>query len=239
MVSRNPLTREILLKAAIALADDEGIASLSMRKLGQRLGVEAMSLYNHVGNKDELLTGIADTLIGEFEIPSEQLEWQAAMRFVAESVRNTLLRHPWAVSLIESQVAPSKVRFERADALIGALRRAGFSIELAYKAHLAINSYIVGFIQQEIHWPFKPMEQGSVAAMLQPQVNNDEFPYLSEMLGSIIKIRQQAQNGSEPDTYAPDFNFGLDLLLNSLEKIRLESQPTKKKSTLKSSSVKR
>ena len=238
MVPRSPLTRDIILKAAIALADEEGISSLSMRKLGQRLGVEAMSLYNHVENKDELLAGVVDMVIGEFEIPSKQLEWQPAMRLVALSARKTLFRHPWAASLIESQVAPSKVRFERAEALIGTLRNAGFSIDMAYKANLAINSYIYGFIQQEIHWPFKPMEQGNVAARLQPRVSPDEYPYLNEMLGSIIKKRPQEQGGSDPAAYTPDFEFGLDLLLNGLERIRLEPQQPQKK-TPKSTSVRR
>jgi AcrR family transcriptional regulator len=225
MISRIPLNRKVVLEAAITLADEEGIASLSMRKLGKRLGVEAMSLYNHVGNKDELLAAVVDEVVAEFELPSKRLEWQAAMRLVAESVRKTLLRHPWSAPLIESQATPSKVRFERAEALIGTLRRAGFTIEMAYKAHLAINSYIYGFVQQEIHWPFKPIDQGKVAAMLRPQVSQNEFPYLSEMLGSIIKQRAEDQNRSDPDAHAPDFQFGLDLLLHSLERIRLESQP--------------
>jgi AcrR family transcriptional regulator len=224
MVSKSPLTRKIVLKAAIALADEEGIAALSMRKLGQRLGVEAMSLYHHVGNKDELLTGVVEMVIGEFEIAPDQLEWQAAMRLVANSVREALLRHPWAATLIESQVRPCKVRFERADTLIGLLRRAGFSIELAYKTHLAINSYVYGFVQQEINWPFKPMEQGSVATMLRPQVSPDEYPYLNEMLGSIIATRHPEQGGNGADDYETDFEFGLDLLLAGLERIRLESQ---------------
>lgn len=228
MASRNPLTRESVLKAAVALADDEGILSLSMRKLGQRLGVEAMSLYNHVGNKDDLLAGIADMVVAEFDLPLDQLEWQGAMRHAAKGVRTALLRHPWAATLIESQVTSSQVRFERAEAMIGTLRRAGFSIEQAYKAQLTINSYVYGFVQQEIHWPFKPEEQSNVAATLQHQIPSDEYPYVTEMLGSIIETRLQEQAENEAGSYESDFEFGLDLLLDGLESIRLESLLTSK-----------
>jgi AcrR family transcriptional regulator len=228
MVPKNPLTRESVLKAAVALADEEGIASLSMRKLGQRLGVEAMSLYNHVGNKDDMLAGIVDMVVAEFDLPTNQLDWQVAMRFVTNAVRAALLRHPWAATLIESQVMPSQVRFKRAETVIGTLRRAGFSIELAYKAQLTINSYVYGFVQQEINWPFTPVEQSDVAAMLGPQVPADEYPYLTEMLSSIINTRFRGQGESETDAYESDFGFGLDLLLDGLERIRLESLQTSK-----------
>jgi AcrR family transcriptional regulator len=228
MTPKNSLTRESVLKAAVALADEEGIASLSMRKLGQRLGVEAMSLYNHVGNKDDMLAGIVDMVVAEFDLPTNQLDWQVAMRFVTNAVRAALLRHPWAATLIESQVMPSQVRFKRAETVIGTLRRAGFSIELAYKAQLTINSYVYGFVQQEINWPFTPVEQSDVAAMLGPQVPADEYPYLTEMLSSIINTRFRGQGESETDAYESDFGFGLDLLLDGLERIRLESLQTSK-----------
>lgn len=223
MVLKNTLTRESVLRAAVTVADEEGIASLSMRKLGQRLGVEAMSLYNHVGNKDDMIAGIVEMVVAEFDLPPDQLDWQAAMRFVADATRAALLRHPWAAALIESQVMPSQVRFERAEAVIGTLRRAGFSIDLAYKAQLTINSYVYGFVLQEIHWPFKPVEQSNVTAMLRPQVPSDKYPYLTEMLGSIIKTRRREQVKNEAGAYKSDFGFGLDLLLDSLERIRLES----------------
>ncbi len=228
MVSRKPLTRESVLRAAVALADEEGIVSLSMRKLGQRLGVEAMSLYNHVGNKDDMLAGIVDMVVAEFDLPSDQLDWQGAMQFVANAVRAALLRHPWAATLIESQVMPSQVRFKRAESVIGTLRRAGFSIELAYKAQLTINSYVYGFVQQEIHWPFTPVEQSDVAAMLKPQVPVDEYPYLTEMLSSISNARLRGQGENEAGAYESDFGFGIDLLLDGLERIRRESLQTSK-----------
>jgi AcrR family transcriptional regulator len=228
MTPKNSLTRESVLKAAVALADEEGIASLSMRKLGQRLGVEAMSLYNHVGNKDDMLAGIVDMVVAEFDLPTNQLDWQVAMRFVTNAVRAALLRHPWAATLIESQVMPSQVRFKRAETVIGTLRRAGFSIELAYKAQLTINSYVYGFVQQEINWPFTPVEQSDVAAMLGTQVPAGEYPYLTEMLSSIINTRFRGQGESETDAYESDFGFGLDLLLDGLERIRLESLQTSK-----------
>lgn len=232
MISRNPLTRESVLRAAVALADEEGIVSLSMRKLGQRLGVEAMSLYNHVGNKNDMLAGIVDMVVAEFDLPSDQLDWQGAMRFVTNAARAALLRHPWAAALIESQVTPSQVRFEYAEAMIGTLRKAGFSIELAYKAQLTINSYVYGFVQQEIHWPFKPEEQSNLAATLRHQVPSDEYPYVTEMLSSITKTRLHERGESEAVAYESDFGFGLDLLLDGLERVRLESlQASKTTST--------
>jgi AcrR family transcriptional regulator len=228
MTLKNSLTRESVLKAALDLADEEGIASLSMRKLGQRLGVEAMSLYNHVGSKDDMLAGIVDMVVAEFNLPSDQLDWQVAMRFVADAVRAALLRHPWAAALIESQVMPSQVRFKRAESVIGTLRRAGFSIELAYKAQLSINSYVYGFVQQEIHWPFTPVEQSDVAAMLRSQVPADEYPYLTEMLSSIINARLSGQGENEAGAHESVFGFGLDLLLDGLERVRRESLQTSK-----------
>ena len=224
MPSRNPLTRESVLQAAVALADEDGIASLSMRRLGQRLGVEAMSLYNHIGNKDDMLAGIVDMVVAEFDLPSDQLDWRAAMRLVAKAARGALLRHPWASALIESRVRPSHVRFRRAEAVIGTLRRADFSIELAYRALLTIDSYVYGFVLQEIHWPFEPEEQSNLAATLRPQVAADEYPYLTEMLGSIMQTRLPKQGEEEvAGAYESDFEFGLDLVLDGLERLRLES----------------
>ena len=214
---RTPLTRDRVLRVAISLADEKGIEALSMRKLGQGLGVEAMSLYNHVANKDDLLDGIVEIVAGEFAIPRDDADWRAALREAAQSAHETLLRHPWAPALIESRVTPSPVRVRYADATIGTFRRAGFSIDLAYRAQLIIDSYVYGFTLHEASWPFTAEEQRDVAATLRPYVDPDEYPYLAEMMGFITTARTSKAAGK--DAVANEFDFGLDLILDSLAKL--------------------
>ncbi len=209
---RTPLTRERVLRAASAFADENGIESLSMRRLGQQLGVEAMSLYNHVANKDEILDGMVEMVVGEFEVPPEGVDWKVAMRQTAKSIHEVLLRHPWASVLIESRVQASPVRFRYGDAVSGTLRRAGFSIELAYRAFLTIESYIHGFTLQEVNCPFDAEERPDVAATLEPQIAVDEYPYLAEMIGLMM------QKGAAG--YESEFEFGVNLILDGLERAR-------------------
>ena len=212
---RTPLTRERVLRAAIAFANENGIESLSMRRLGQQLGVEAMSLYNHVANKDEILDGMVEMVVGEFAMPSDDADWRVALRETAKSAHEVLLRHPWAPALIESRVTPSPVRVRYADATIGTFRRAGFSINLAYRAQLIIDSYVYGFTLHEVNWPFTAEEQRDVAATLRPYVEPDEYPYLTEMMEFITTAR----TGKDAVAYELEFDFGLDLILDSLAKL--------------------
>lgn len=214
------MTRERVLRAAVSFADENGIESLSMRKLGEQLGVKAMSLYNHVANKDEILDGIVETVVGEFALPPDDVPWRQALRETARSVRDVLLRHPWAAALVESRVTPSRVRYRYSDAVIGTLRRAGFSIELAYKAQLTISSYVYGLTLQEVHWPFDPQELHGVAATLQPQIDSDEHPHLTEMIGWITKTRVPNPDQKDTATREPELEFGLDLILDGLERLR-------------------
>jgi AcrR family transcriptional regulator len=227
MNEASPLTRDVVLRAAITLADEEGIESLSMRKLGQRLGVEAMSLYNHVRNKDDLLAGMVDVVVAKFGLPTGHPDWRESMRPVAEATRTTLLQHPWAAVLVQSHVNPSEARLGRADAVIGALREAGFSIELAYKAQLAIESFVYGFVLQEVNWPFEPEQQSVVAADIKDAAPVQRYPYLAEMLDSIATSRRHEQGGHEVGAHQSDFEFGLELLLDGLEVTRLrKSEPS-------------
>ena len=136
-MSRAPLSRERVLGAAVALADRGGIGALSMRKLAQELGVEAMSLYHHVANKDDILDGIVDVVFSEIELPSGDADWKAAMRQRAISAREALLRHPWATGLMESRSTPGPATLRHHDAVLGILRTAGFSVER--HIHVAIN----------------------------------------------------------------------------------------------------
>ena len=216
---RTPLTRHRVLRVAFSLADEKGIESLSMRKLGQELGVEAMSLYNHVANKDDLVDGIVEMVVGEFAVPRDDADWKVALRETAKSAHDVLLRHPWAPALIESRVTPSPVRVRYADATIGTFRRAGFSIDLAYRAQLIIDSYVYGFTLHEVSWPFTAEEQRDVAATLQPHVEPDEYPYLAEMMEFITTARTSKAAGKDAVAYELEFDFGLDLILGSLAKL--------------------
>ena len=152
---RLPLTRQRVLHAAVALADRDGVGSLSMRKLAQELGVEAMSLYHHVANKDDILDGIVDVVFSEIDLPTNDIDWRAAMRQRAISARQALRRHPWATGLMESRSTPGPATLRHHDAVLGILRNAGFSIELAAHAFSVLDSYVYGFALQESSLPFQ------------------------------------------------------------------------------------
>src|SRR5438309_7553744 len=151
---RSPLGRERVLLAAVALADEHGIASLSMRRLGDVLGVEAMSLYNHVANKDELLDGMVDLVFSEIDLPVGGTDWKTAMRERAQSARQALGRHPWVIVLMSTRTSPGPATLRHHDAVIGTLRAAGFSVTLAAHTFSALDSYIYGFALQEATLPF-------------------------------------------------------------------------------------
>src|SRR5262245_12466733 len=127
---REPLTRDRVLRAAVALADQDGMSSLSMRKLGEAVGVEAMSLYNHVASKSDLLDGMIDIVFSEIDLPPADVGWRTAMRQRAISARQVLRRHRWAIGLMESRTSPGPATLHHHDAVLGCLRQAGFSIEL-------------------------------------------------------------------------------------------------------------
>jgi AcrR family transcriptional regulator len=210
---RVPLSRERVLGAAIALADERGLESLSMRKLGQSLGVEAMSLYNHVANKDEILDGIVDVVVGEIEVPAAGTDWKTSARRRVISARETLARHPWATGLMESRVNPGPVTLRYFDAVLGTFREAGFSVEMAAHAFSVLDAYIYGFALQELSLPFDNAEEGAdVAEALLEHLPVDDYPYLSEMI-----VEHAAQPGYD---YADEFEFGLELILNGLEALR-------------------
>src|SRR3984893_1507385 len=146
---RIPLSRDRVLRAAVDFADANGIGSLSMRKLGEALGVEAMSLYNHIANKDELLDGMVDLVFSEIDLPGGGADWKTAMRERAQSARQTLGRHPWAIALMSTRTSPRPATLRHHNAVIGTLRGADFSIEMAAHAFSALDSYIYGFALQE------------------------------------------------------------------------------------------
>jgi AcrR family transcriptional regulator len=217
---RVPLNRGRVLQAAVAFADEHGIASVSMRRLGEALGVEAMSLYNHVANKDELLDDMVDLVFSEIGLPSCAGEWRAAMRQRALSTREVLSRHRWAIGLMESRSSPGPATLRHHDAVIGCLREAGFSIEMAAHAFALLDSYIYGSALQEANLPFNSAaEMSEVADAILAQVPADHYPHLSELI-----TRHLLEPGYD---YADEYEFGLDLILDSLERAReMSSWPT-------------
>jgi AcrR family transcriptional regulator len=208
---RTPLSRERVLDAAVALADESGIESLTMRKLGEAVGVEAMSLYNHVANKDDILDGIVDLVFREIDLPTGQTGWKPAMRQRAISARQALRRHPWATSLMESRRTPGPANIGHHDAVLGILRNAGFTIELAAHAYSLLDSYIYGFALQEASLPFHtPEETAEVAQEIMAAFPADAYPHLAE-----IATEHVLQPGYD---YGDEFLYGLDLILDGLER---------------------
>jgi AcrR family transcriptional regulator len=209
--ARAPLSRDQVLRAAVALADEGGIGALSMRKLGQVLGVEAMSLYNHVASKGDLLDGMVDVVFGEIGLPPADGGWKPAMRQRAIAVRAVLSRHRWAIGLMESRRSPGPATLRHHDAVLGCLREAGFSVELTAHAYSLLDSYIYGFALQEASLPFgTPEETAQVTREIADQMPAGEYPYLAEMATAHV-LQPGYQYGSE-------FEVGLDLILDTLER---------------------
>jgi AcrR family transcriptional regulator len=209
--TRIPLSRERVLDAALALADEQGIDALSMRKLGQALGYEAMSLYNHVANKDDLLDGILDLVLAEMEppLPDGGLD---GIRRSAVSAHAALRRHPWAASLlmVPSHVRPARLRYM--DALLAALRETGYSPETTYHAYHVLDAHIIGFSLWQTTHGSVPPDVGDLQGFLDRVVPADLYPDMHE------HGRQHLADGPHQDVTA--FEYGLDLLLESLERLR-------------------
>jgi AcrR family transcriptional regulator len=210
---RQPLSRERVVRAAMALADAGGIDALTMRRLGDELGVEAMSLYKHVANKDDLIDGMTDAVFAEIELPSGATDWRTAMRERAVSVRAALSRHPWATPLMQSRTSPGPATMHHHDTVIGTLRTAGFSVALTAHAFSALDSYIYGFAQQQRSLPFETGEQtAELAEAILAQFPAEAYPHLAE-----LTVQHVLQPGYD---YGDEFEFGLDLVLDGLERAR-------------------
>ncbi len=198
----------------MGLADEGGVDSLSMRKIADQLAVKAMSLYNHVGGKDEILDGLIELVIAKISIPDEHMPWRPAMRARACSLHDVLLQHPWSAALIESRTSLGPTRLRLNDAVLGSLLRGGFSIEAAYHAFLLLDSYIYGFVLQEVSWPYEPEDRPAQLERIEPQISPDAYPNLVAMM------RHLAQRPAPKDratAYLGEFEFGLDLILDGLE----------------------
>jgi AcrR family transcriptional regulator len=208
---RAPLSRERILDAALRLADRDGIEAVSMRRLGQELRVEAMSLYKHVAGKEDVLDGLADLVMAEVEPPGGAPDWRSAIRRSAISVHAALLRHPWAGVVLESRVHPGPARLRYLDATIGVLRGAGFDLPTVGRAFMALDSHTYGFAFQELAWPYDMADAPELVAATAAGLSADEYP-------NLLAMAELAMSG--PGAVPLDFEFGLDLILDGLERIR-------------------
>ena len=212
-IHREPLTRGRVLQAALKLADHGGLDALSMRKLGQDLGVEAMALYYHFANKDEVIDGIVDLVFAEIHLPIAGAPWKVEMRRRAISVRDTLLRHRWAIGLMEARAHPGPANLRHHDAVIGNLRAAGFDSPMIAHAYSVLDGYIYGFALTKMNLPFTSddMVADMAQTMLEP-FPFDEFPNLAAFVTEHVM-----QPGYD---FGDEFEYGLDLILDGLERER-------------------
>jgi AcrR family transcriptional regulator len=221
------LSRDRVLKAAVELADREGIESLTMRRLGEHLGAGPMSLYYHVPNKHALLDGMVDFVFSEIEVPARAVDWKRAMRRRAISTRKVLRRHPWALGRMEATRSPGPSDLRLHDAVLRCLREAGFSVEMAVQAYSVQDAYIYGFALQERTIAFGTREEFARTAhkrVKEVETKVDDaahlYPYLAEVVGGYI-----AKRGYDADEA---FEFGLDVILDGLEKLRPGSRSSKR-----------
>jgi AcrR family transcriptional regulator len=209
------LSEERVLRTAVVLADQHGLEWLSMRKLADELGVSPMSPYYYVPNKDRLIDGMIDIVFGEIEPPSLELDWKEAMRRRAVSTRAALSRHRWAVGQMEGRTTHGPANLRLHDAVLGCLRAAGFSLEMTVHAYSVQDSYIYGFALQETDMASETPEDFAAEAQRQMRTYAPmlaDFPNLVEVVGGHV-----AKAGYD---YEAEFLFGLDLILDGLERLR-------------------
>ncbi len=205
---RTPLSRERVLRAAVEIADDGGIGSLTIRSLAQALGVKPMSVYHHVANKDEILDGIVDIVFGEIELPSPDGAWRDEIRRRAESARSVLGRHPWAIGLLEGRTTPGPATLRHHEANLATFRGGGFSVAMTGHAYALVDSYVYGFALQEATLPFdRETAPAVVASFLEHMA--DGYPRMVE-----FATERAMKPGYD---FGDEFGFGLDLILDGLE----------------------
>ena len=211
--SPSALNRDRILREAVRIANAEGLDAVTMRRLGRELGAGAMSLYHYVSNKDDLLDGMVDLVFAEIEAPTGDDDWRAAMHRRSSSARQVLLRHSWALSLMESRTNPGAANLEHREAVTACLRKAGFSIEMTAHANWLLDSYVHGFVLQEASLPFDTAEELAAMAddVFMPRLPPEQYPYLSELAGALL--------GAGYD-HTKEFAFGLDVILDALDRLR-------------------
>lgn len=212
---RVPLSRDRVLRAAVALADDAGIESVSMRKLAQELGVVPMALYKHVANKEELLDGMVDVVVSEIHHPVPGTDWKSAVRQRILSARRALLRHPWASRVIESRTTPTPAVLEYMDSMMGMFRMGGFSVDLTHHVMHAMGSRILGFTQ-ELFNDTQPVDPEMQAVMFREMAG--KYPYVTEVAMAAAHVEESVVGQGCDDQF--EFEFALDLLLDGFERLQ-------------------
>jgi AcrR family transcriptional regulator len=213
--TRVPLTRERVLSTALALADQGGIESLSMRKLAQELDVVPMALYRHVANKDELLNGMIDVVVGEIDPPETGVEWKTAIRQRILSARRALLRHPWASRVMESRAEPTPTVLAYMDSMMGMFLAGGFSIDLVHHTMHAMGSRMMGF-SQELFNDTADVDPRADAEMWRAMA--DQYPNIAELVEVVYHDDATVVGAGCDDQF--EFEFALDLMLDGLERFR-------------------
>jgi AcrR family transcriptional regulator len=210
---RLPLSRERVLECAVALADESGLAALTIRTLAQSMGTKPMSLYYYVANKEEILDGIVDMVFSEIEPPVPGGDWRAEMQQRAHGVRSALRRHPWAVGLLESRSAPGPATLRHHEATLATLREAGFSVQLTAHAYALMDSYIYGFALQEAALPFEGRDTAAeITNPIMERFATGEYPRMVE-----IAVEHVLKPGYD---FGDEFGFGLDLILEGLNRLK-------------------
>ena len=209
---RPRVSREIVLRAALDLADRGGLEAVTMRDVGRAVGVEAMSLYRHVDDKDDVLSGIVDLVFTEIELPPGDMGWQAFMRERAIRARAVLTRHPWAIGLLDAQARPGPANLRHHDRVLGMLLQAGFSSPMATHAYSLLDSYVYGFVLQERSLRVgTPDATADSAEAILDQASADAYPNL------VTVGRELVDSGFD---YANEFEFGLELILDGLYRVQ-------------------
>ncbi len=206
--TRPRLSKDLICRKAMELADADGIDALSMRKLAQALDCEAMSIYNHLKNKDEILSGLVELVAGEFHLPKVNRNWKGQMRKRAVRAHRVLMAHPWATQLMVSRVNTGPNMLAYVDATIGCLVDAGFSYPMADYGWNALDGFVYGFTLQQLNFPFEPEEYAQTAQDFMPELPPETLPHLRGLAMQVV-------NGKHDGVQ--DIGFGLDLLLNGLE----------------------
>ena len=210
---RIPLSKERVLRTAVDLADRGGSETVSMRKLGQELGVDAMSLYHHVQNKDEILDGIVDVVVAEIDVTTTGTDWRVTMRQLVMAARVVMLRHPWAPRVIESRTDPGPATMRYMESVLAILRGGGFSLDLAHHAMHVLGSRVLGFNQDLYDDSDAGRDSPEMAALVRQM--EDRYPYIAEL--ALAVSHEGGLGGCDDDV---EFAFGLDLILDGLERLR-------------------
>lgn len=210
MDQRQPLSGTRIVEAAVAVADRGGLAAVSMRNVGRELGVEAMSLYHHVANKDALLDALAEWILAGIELPDDHQPWRAGMVKRAASARDVLTSHPWALGLIESRATPGPALLRHHDAVLGCLLDSGFPVDLAAHAFSVIDAYVYGFVLTEQNLPFDPAADAGAEAYAAGVASLlENYPHLAAVVSAL----------AGGYSFTSEFEYGLDLILDGLERL--------------------